>query len=184
LLTDPTDCHPSRAQSMSRARLFGDRAFALSAGLHADDLALRLAISERISVREELWVRATASAVEIFHLGGRVTCDVRSYVRNGRTTKPEHMPSTHRAHAEWTPSRILGWAETLGPNTRAFCEAILHERRHPEWGYRSCLGLFRLAKKYGEARVEAASARALFGGARSYRYRSSEMTIATRSMRR
>jgi transposase len=121
-------------------------------------------------LREELWVRATATAIEIFHLGTRVTCHVRSYIRNGRTTKAEHMPSTHRAHAEWTPSRILGWAETLGPNTRAFCEAILQERRHPEWGYRSCLGLFRLAKKYGDARVEAASARALFAGARSYRH--------------
>lgn len=121
-------------------------------------------------LREELWVRATASSVEIFHLGARATCHVRSFVRGGRTTKPEHMPSTHRAHAEWTPTRILGWAETLGPSTRAFCEAILRERRHPEWGYRSCLGLFRLAKKYGDARVEAASRRALFAGARSYRH--------------
>jgi len=121
-------------------------------------------------LREELWVRATAGSVEIFHLGARATCHVRSFVRAGRTTKPEHMPSTHRAHAEWTPTRILGWAETLGPSTRAFCEAILRERRHPEWGYRSCLGLFRLAKKYGDARVEAASRRALFAGARSYRH--------------
>jgi transposase len=121
-------------------------------------------------LREELWIRATASSVEIFHLGTRAACHVRSFVRGGRTTKPDHMPSTHRAHAEWTPTRILGWAETLGPSTRAFCEAILRERRHPEWGYRSCLGLFRLAKKYGDARVEAASRRALFAGARSYRH--------------
>lgn len=121
-------------------------------------------------LREELWVRATASSLEIFHAGERVTSHLRSYVRGGRTTKPEHMPSTHRAHAEWTPTRILGWAEKVGPSTRAFCEAILRERRHPEWGYRSCLGLFRLTKKYGEARVEAASRRALFAGARSYRH--------------
>ncbi len=58
----------------------------------------------------------------------------------------------------------------MGQNTRALCDVILRERRHPEWGYRSCLGLFRLAKKYGDARVEAASARALFAGARSYRH--------------
>lgn len=121
-------------------------------------------------LREELWVRATARTVEVFHLGSRVTCHARSYVRGGHTTKPEHMPSTHRAHAEWTPSRILGWAETLGPSTRALCDAILRERRHPEWGFRSCLGLFRLAKKYDEARVEAACKRALFAGARSYRH--------------
>jgi transposase len=121
-------------------------------------------------LREELWVRATMRTVEIFHLGKRVTCHGLSHVRGGRTTLAEHMPSTHRAHAEWTPTRILGWAETLGPNTRALCDAILRERRHPEWGFRSCLGLFRLAKKFNEARVEAACKRALFAGARSYRH--------------
>lgn len=79
------------------------------------------------------------------------------------------MPSSHRAHAEWTPTRILGWAEQVGAHTRALCEVILRDRRHPEWGYRSCLGLFRLAKKYGNARLDAASRRALHAGARSYR---------------
>lgn len=118
-------------------------------------------------LREELWVRATAGAVEIYHGGERVGAHVRG--RGGRSTNPEHMPSTHRAHAEWTPSRILGWAATMGPNTHALCEVILRERHHPEWGYRSCLGLFRLAQKYGAARIEAASLRALLAGARSYR---------------
>ncbi|MFI5299608.1 MAG: IS21 family transposase [Polyangiales bacterium] len=121
-------------------------------------------------LREELWVRGTATTVEIFHNGARVASHVRCHVRGAPpTTSPDHMPSTHRAHAEWTPTRILGWAENVGPNTHALCEVILRERRHPEWGFRSCLGLFRLAKKYGNARVEAASKRALFAGARSYR---------------
>lgn len=120
-------------------------------------------------LREELWVRATASTVEIFHGGDRVIGYVRSYVRGGRTTTTEHMPSTHRAHAEWTPTRILAWAATVGASTHALCDVILRERHHPEWGFRSCLGLFRLAKKYGDARVEAACTRALYAGARSYR---------------
>jgi transposase len=117
----------------------------------------------------ELWLRATTTTVEIFHGRERVAIHLRSFVRGGFTTTNEHMPSSHRAHAEWTPSRILGWAEQVGPNTRALCEVILRERRHPEWGYRSCLGLFRLAKKYGNARLDAASRRALYAGARSYR---------------
>lgn len=122
-------------------------------------------------VRERLWIRATSTAVEVFHRGTRVDSYVRSYTHGGRTTKPAHMPSTHRAQAEWTPTRILGWAEQeVGPNARALCEAILNERRHPEWGFRSCLGLLRLAKKYGNARVESASTRALYVGARSYRH--------------
>jgi transposase len=117
----------------------------------------------------ELWLRATARTVEIFHGRERVAAHARSYVRGGFTTLAEHMPSSHRAHAEWTPSRILGWAAQVGSNTRALCEVILQDRRHPEWGYRSCLGLFRLAKTYGNARLDAASRRALLAGARSYR---------------
>jgi len=117
----------------------------------------------------KLWLRATTTTVEIFHVSERVAVHVRSFVRGGFTTVTDHMPTSHRAHAEWTPSRILGWAEQVGPNARALCEVILRERRHPEWGYRSCLGLFRLAKKYGNGRLDAASRRALYAGARSYR---------------
>jgi transposase len=117
----------------------------------------------------ELWLRATASTIEIFHGRERVAAHVRSYVCGGFTTKPEHMPSSHRAQAEWTPSRILGWADQVGPDARALCEVILRDRRHPEWGFRSCLGLFRLEKKYGKERLNAASRRALYAGARSYR---------------
>jgi len=116
-----------------------------------------------------LWLRATTTTIEMFHGSERVAAHVRSFVVGGYTTKPEHMPSTHRAHAEWRPSRILAWADTIGPHTHALCDVILRERRHPEWGYRSCLGLFRLAKKYERARIEAACARALFAGAKSYR---------------
>ena len=54
--------------------------------------------------------------------------------------------------------------------TSKLAETILVERRHPEHGYRSCLGLFRLAKSFGNDRVEAACTRALAVGARSYRH--------------
>jgi len=120
-------------------------------------------------LRQELWVRATTRTIEILHADTRVASHVRSYVHGNPTTLTEHMPSSHRAQAEWTPTRILSWADSVGPNTRALCEVILRERHHPEWGFRSCLGLFRLAKKYDPARVDRACARALYSGARSYR---------------
>jgi transposase len=71
---------------------------------------------------------------------------------------------------EWSPSRIVGWASTVGPETARLAETILAERRHPEQGYRSCLGILRLGKKYGHERLEAACSRALTAGARSYRH--------------
>jgi transposase len=80
------------------------------------------------------------------------------------------MPKAHQRHREWTPSRLVDWARTIGPETAALVEAILADRPHPEQGYRSCLGILRLARRYGAARLEAACARARAVGARSYRH--------------
>ncbi len=121
-------------------------------------------------VHQSLDVRATAMVVEIFGPSGRVTSHARSYERGRHTTQADHMPKSHQRHLEWTPSRIVHWAETLGPQTAALVSAILTERPHPEQGYRSCLGILRLAKRFGEARLEAACTRAMAAGARSYRH--------------
>jgi transposase len=117
---------------------------------------------------QKLWVCATATTVEILRAGKRIAAHPRR--GEGRfSTIPEHMPRSHREQAEWTPSRILSWAEKLGPGTRALCNAILCERPHPEQGFRSCLGILRLAKRYGDARLESACVRAVAVNARSYR---------------
>jgi len=115
-------------------------------------------------------VRVSAGTVEILLDGRRVASHVRSFQRGRHTTTTEHMPAAHRAHLEWSPSRIINWAGTIGPQTRALAAAILAERPHPEQGYRSCLGILRLGKRYGDARLEAACARAMAAGARSYRH--------------
>ena len=117
---------------------------------------------------EYLWVRATATTVEILLRGKRIAAHPRRG-ENRYSTIPEHMPSSHRAQAEWTPSRILAWAEKVGPNTRTLCDAILRERPHPEMGFRSCLGILRLAKQYDDQRLERACSRAVAVHARSYR---------------
>lgn len=121
-------------------------------------------------VHAEVWVRATVTTIEIFLRGRQLAVHPRSRARGKHTTNPEHMPSAHRAHAEWTPSRILAWAEKTGPATRELCAAILADRPHPEQGFRSCLGILRLGKRYGEERLEAACARAVRVRARSYRH--------------
>jgi transposase len=118
----------------------------------------------------ELDVRATRTTVEIYRGTERLTSHVRSHERGRHTTKPEHMPKSHQKHLEWSPSRIVSWAESIGPETAKLASAILAERRHPEQGYRSCLGILRLSKKYGAERLEAACVRAVSAGARSYRH--------------
>ena len=112
----------------------------------------------------------TATTVEIFHRGQRIAAHRRSPVRGHHTTDPAHMPKAHQRHLEWTPSRLIDWARTIGPPTAALVQAILADRPHPEQGYRSCLGLLRLAKRYGPERLEAACTRAVAVEARSYRH--------------
>jgi transposase len=121
-------------------------------------------------IHEHVDARLTATTVEIFHRGQRVAAHRRSPVRGRHTTDPAHMPKAHQRHLEWTPSRLIDWARTIGPQTAALVEAILADRPHPEQGYRSCLGILRLAKGYGPERLEAASTRAVAVGARSYRH--------------
>ena len=121
-------------------------------------------------IGQRLDVRLTSRTVEIFLRGRRIDSHARSYRRGGFTTKPEHMPKSHRAHAEWTPSRMVRWANKVGPETTTLVSLILRDRPHPEQGYRSCLGILRLEKLYGRDRLEAASARAVAVGARSYKH--------------
>jgi transposase len=112
----------------------------------------------------------TATTVEIFHRGQRIAAHRRSPVRGTHTTDPAHMPKAHQRHLEWSPSRLIDWGRTLGPQTAALVQAILADRPHPEQGYRSCLGSLRLAKRYGPERLEAACARAVAVDARCYRH--------------
>lgn len=121
-------------------------------------------------VHEQVDVRLSAMAVEIFYKHRRIATHARSTERGRHTTITAHMPELHQKHLEWTPSRIVHWASTIGPNTTRLAEAILAERPHPEHGYRSCLGILRLGKRYGDARLEAACGRAFAVGARSYRH--------------
>lgn len=64
---------------------------------------------------------------------------------------------------------MVHWAETIGPNTARLFERIMTDKPHPEMGYRSCLGIIRLAQKYSMERVEAAAERALLTGACRYK---------------
>jgi transposase len=121
-------------------------------------------------VHELVDVRVSPTTVELFHRGQRVAAHPRDDTPGRHTTTPAHMPKAHQHHLEWTPSRLTQWADTIGPQTAALVTAILADRPHPEQGYRSCLGLLRLSRRVGTARLEAACARAVAVGARSYRH--------------
>jgi len=119
-------------------------------------------------LRETVWARITARTIEVLHRGQRIAAHVRSPSNRKHTTVREHMPSSHRRYADWTPERLRRQAGEIGRHTSALVEIILRERTHPEQGFRACVGILRLAKSYGRERLEAACSRALEIGARSY----------------
>ena len=119
-------------------------------------------------VGETVEVRLTVSTVEIFLRGRRITSHLRSFRRGKHTTKSEHMPKSHR-NTKWPPHRLLNWAAKTGPSTAALCQGVMESRPHPEQGYRSCLGIMSLGRRYGPERLEAACRRALTVKALSFR---------------
>ena len=120
-------------------------------------------------IRQQVDVRATAKTIEIFHRGKRIAAHQRRYGGRRHGTNPDHMPSSHRRYAEWTPDRFRRWAASVGPETEGLFTAILAARPHPEQGFRTCLGVLRLFRDIERARAEAASARALEIGGLTYK---------------
>jgi transposase len=119
-------------------------------------------------LRQEVEARITAKTVEIFHRGKLVAAHIRSLRAHRPTTLADHMPSSHRRYRDWTHERIAREAAAIGDDTAALVEIILRSRPHPEQGFRSCIGILSLTKRYGAERVDAACARALSLGTRSY----------------
>src|SRR4029453_14765563 len=95
-------------------------------------------------LREKVWARITARTIELFHHGNRVAAHLRSSSDRRHTTVREHMPSSHRRYADWTPERLKRQAGEIGRNTATLVELILVEKTHPEQGFRACVGILRL----------------------------------------
>jgi transposase len=120
-------------------------------------------------IREKLDVRLSAHTVEVFQKGERVACHVRSFIPYRHSTLKEHMPPSHQKYLDWTPSRIIDWAQKIGPQTALLVQRIIESRTYPEQAYRSCLGILQLEKHYPKQRLENAAARAVKFSALSLR---------------
>ena len=129
-------------------------------------------------IKKAVEVRITRNTVECFHRGNRVASHRRSHEKGRHTTVAAHMPESHRQAGEWSPRRLMQWAAKTGPATEKLIRTVLGSRKHPQQAYRSCLGILRLGKAYGDERLEAACRRVLTLG--SYRYKSIESILKHR----
>jgi transposase len=121
-------------------------------------------------VGQTLEARITGHGVELLLRGQRVAAHARNDRRGGYTTVDAHMPAAHRAHLQWTPQRLIDWGQRIGLGCGELVKRLLQTYKHPEHGYRSCLGLLSLSRRYGNARLEAACERALALGTFRYRH--------------
>lgn len=119
-------------------------------------------------VGQTLEARMTGRGIELLLRGQRVAAHARSDKRGGFSTVEAHMPAAHRAHMEWTPQRLIEWGQRIGVACGELITRLLQTYKHPEHGYRSCLGLLSLSKRYGPVRLEAACERALALGTLRY----------------
>ncbi len=120
-------------------------------------------------IHHEVQLRASANIVECFYQHKRIASHARSYQHYQYTTLKDHMPSAHRAHADWSPERMKRWANKIGQHTAHFIEHMMASRPFAQQAYRSCLGVLRLASRYGEDRLEKACAIAYESGATRYK---------------
>lgn len=120
-------------------------------------------------IGKSIEIRATQSVVEIYKNSQRICAHQRSERAYGYTTVADHMPPSHQKYLEWTPQRILEWAEKYGDAVKRLVEKIMASRSHPEQAFKSCLGIIRLEKNYSALRLNAACQRALDYRAYSYR---------------
>ena len=119
--------------------------------------------------QEKVELRYTTTTVEVFYKGKRVASHKRDNAPGKHTTLEDHMPKSHQKYLTWSPSRIIQWAGSTGESTAKVVETILKTRKHPEQGYRSCMGIMRLGKQFSPNRLEAACCRAVAIGAFNYK---------------
>ena len=109
------------------------------------------------------------TSVEIFYHLDRIAMHQRTRAPYGYTTLKDHMASTHRFVAEWSPETFIAMGEAIHPDVKVFIEKVLDKRQHPEQAYKSCMGILAAVKKVGKTRLINACNRALDYGQYNYK---------------
>lgn len=123
-------------------------------------------------IGQEVTIVYDQQVVEVLAGLKRIAIHKRDSRRNGYTTLKEHMPEAHLRYSEqkeWTEEDFLTRASEIGEQTRIAISKMLGTKAFIEQTYDGCLGVLRLANKYGNKRLEAACKRANTAGRITYR---------------
>ncbi len=111
----------------------------------------------------------TRTSVEIFHNNERIAVHVRNCRQFGYSTHSEHMPPQHCYQDDWNADKLLTWASQMGIHVKDVIDIILSRNEHPEQGYKSCMGILHLSKKYDKDRLNNACEKAMIYDHISYK---------------
>ena len=116
-------------------------------------------------------LRWNSRTIEVFYEGERIACHVRNYDPRIRfITEPSHMPESHMAVSDWSPSRFISWASKTGNKTKEYIALLLKQKDHPEQAFRTCAAILRIASKVTKEQMEQACTEAAAQNIYSYTY--------------
>ena len=108
-------------------------------------------------VGEYVEVYASDTLITLHFQHRQIASHPRQY-RAGMSTTPAHMPTKHQKHHQWTPGRLMNWAQDIGDDVLLWVKQQLRRREHEQQAYRVCLGLLNLSRQYPAERLNAACA--------------------------
>lgn len=108
-------------------------------------------------VGESLQLHAKNHLIELYFHNKPITSHPRKYIP-GTTTLPEHMPTRHQKHHQWSAHRLMNWAKDIGDEALRWVQVQLQAKEHEQQAYRVCLGLLSLSRQYPADRLDRACA--------------------------
>jgi len=157
----PLPDHPRQRTECRRSRVHRDHHIPVERHLHSVPWQ---------HVGKVVDVRLRGPLVDVFHRGETIAGHARSSDRGGATTVEAHRPAGHRrAAVEGGRVRIETSAREPGLHVHEPAVAVMDRYRTPELGFRSCLGIVRLADGHDPNRFKAACRKSLEPGTRSHR---------------
>lgn len=118
-------------------------------------------------VRQSLWLEVNAATVRIYQGHALVATHPRQHCPGSHSTVADHLPPDAQAYLMRDPQWCLAGAKRVGPSCLALIESLFANKVLDH--LRAAQGVLRFADSFGNARLEAACARALHFASPTYR---------------
>lgn len=126
-------------------------------------------------------IRMSASRLEVWADSTRLSSHVllAEHVRNRYVTNANDLPEKAKWH-EWDRTRVMAWAQRVGPYCEQVTVRIFESVRFNEQGLGAALAVLRLSQTYSTSRLETACSLAL-SAVHSPRYKHLKPILETRT---